>query len=190
MRKRADINGILEAALDVFSRYGFRKATLEEVAELAGMTKSNLYLYFTNKNDLYDKTVFYALGKWQAHVAAAMAGEHDVEARFLTMCRSAIGYLEKDLALRSLLIKDPDIFPLFPEKDPYEQVNRASVAILEQILSEGAAEKKFRPVPINRTAEDLFLIYKMLVIRALTHGGLATETAENTLMLLTKGLFA
>ncbi|MEW5736621.1 MAG: TetR/AcrR family transcriptional regulator [Thermodesulfobacteriota bacterium] len=192
MRKRADVNAILAAALSVFSEFGFGKTTLSDVAGKAGMTQSNLYLYFTNKSDLYNKTAIYALSKWQAHVAAAMEGEKEVRTRFLVMCKSAVGYLEKDAELRNLLIKDPDIFPLFPENDPYEAVNHASVAMLENILAQGIAEKKFRPVPVKRTAEDLFLIYKMLVIRAYLHaeGGLSAETAENTLNLLANGLFA
>jgi TetR/AcrR family transcriptional regulator len=40
---------ILEAALDVFSQHGFRGATLDQIAEGAGLSKPNLLYYFPSK---------------------------------------------------------------------------------------------------------------------------------------------
>jgi TetR/AcrR family transcriptional regulator len=37
---------ILDAALDVFSAHGFRGATIDRIAEAAGMSKPNLLYYF------------------------------------------------------------------------------------------------------------------------------------------------
>ncbi len=37
---------ILEAALDVFSARGFRGSTIDQIAEVAGMSKPNLLYYF------------------------------------------------------------------------------------------------------------------------------------------------
>ncbi len=44
---------ILDAALRVFCRSGFHKASLEEVAAEAGISKGTIYLYFKNKEDLF-----------------------------------------------------------------------------------------------------------------------------------------
>jgi TetR/AcrR family transcriptional regulator len=37
---------ILDAALEVFSAYGFRGATIDQIADKAGMSKPNLHYYF------------------------------------------------------------------------------------------------------------------------------------------------
>ncbi|MBN9021348.1 MAG: TetR family transcriptional regulator, partial [Rhizobiales bacterium] len=37
---------ILDAALEVFSTWGYRGATVDQIAALAGMTKPNLLYYF------------------------------------------------------------------------------------------------------------------------------------------------
>jgi len=58
---------IYEAALAVFARYGYKRARMEDVAHALDMTKGNLYLYVSNKRDLYEKAVAYALLKWQDH---------------------------------------------------------------------------------------------------------------------------
>jgi TetR/AcrR family transcriptional regulator len=57
-RKRTRIQAenevrILDAALEVFSTYGFRGATVDQIATLARMTKPNLLYYFRRKQDIY-----------------------------------------------------------------------------------------------------------------------------------------
>lgn len=44
---------ILEAALEVFSNHGFRGATLDQIAEAAGMSKPNILYYFSGKEDIH-----------------------------------------------------------------------------------------------------------------------------------------
>jgi TetR/AcrR family transcriptional regulator len=44
---------ILEAGLDVFSQHGFRGATLDQIAEVAGLSKPNLLYYFPSKDVVY-----------------------------------------------------------------------------------------------------------------------------------------
>ena len=45
---------ILEAALDVFSEHGFAAARLDDVASRAGIAKGTLYLYFPDKETLFE----------------------------------------------------------------------------------------------------------------------------------------
>ena len=45
---------ILAAALDVFSKSGFAAARLEDVAQKAGVAKGTLYLYFPDKEALFE----------------------------------------------------------------------------------------------------------------------------------------
>jgi len=44
---------ILESARKFFFRYGFKKTSLDEVAEDAGIAKGTIYNYFKNKEDLF-----------------------------------------------------------------------------------------------------------------------------------------
>ena len=55
---------ILNAALEVFSTYGFRGATVDQIATLAGMTKPNLLYYFRRKQDIYRAVLRRTLEMW------------------------------------------------------------------------------------------------------------------------------
>lgn len=63
-REKQDV--ILEAALDVFSREGFRGATIDQIAEAAGMSKPNLLYYFPRKEEIYRRLMTGMLDIWLA----------------------------------------------------------------------------------------------------------------------------
>jgi TetR/AcrR family transcriptional regulator len=44
---------ILDAALEVFSRHGYRGATLDQIAQEAGLSKPNILYYFDGKEDIH-----------------------------------------------------------------------------------------------------------------------------------------
>jgi TetR/AcrR family transcriptional regulator len=55
---------ILEAALDVFSTHGFRGATIDQIAEAAGMSKPNLLYYFKGKEAIHETLIHRLLDTW------------------------------------------------------------------------------------------------------------------------------
>ena len=61
---------ILPAAFAVFLQYGFRRASMQDIAEEAGMSRAALYLHFRNKDD-----IFRALLEHYFRAAADMVGE-------------------------------------------------------------------------------------------------------------------
>lgn len=63
-REKQDI--ILEAALDVFSLHGFRGATIDQIAEVAGMSKPNLLYYFPRKEEIHRRLMGELLVTWLA----------------------------------------------------------------------------------------------------------------------------
>ena len=76
---------ILQAALDVFSTHGFRGATIDQIAEAAGMSKPNLLYYFRGKEDIHETLIVRLLDTWLAPLR-----EMDAEGDPMTEIRSYI----------------------------------------------------------------------------------------------------
>lgn len=55
---------ILDGALTVFASSGFRGATVDQLAEAAGMTKPNLLYYYRSKRELYVAVLELVLARW------------------------------------------------------------------------------------------------------------------------------
>ena len=55
---------ILDAGLDVFSTLGFRGATLDQIADVAGLSKPNLLYYFASKEAIHVEVLSQLLDTW------------------------------------------------------------------------------------------------------------------------------
>ncbi len=53
----ANRSAILDAARDLFARYGFKKTTMEDIAMALRKGKSSLYYYFKNKEDIFQAVI-------------------------------------------------------------------------------------------------------------------------------------
>jgi TetR/AcrR family transcriptional regulator len=79
-REKQDI--ILEAALEVFSAHGFRGSTIDQIAEVAGMSKPNLLYYFPKKEEIHRRLMSELLVTWLAPLEEMRAdGDPFVEIR-------------------------------------------------------------------------------------------------------------
>ncbi|HBD90150.1 MAG: TetR family transcriptional regulator [Rhodobacteraceae bacterium GWE1_64_9] len=70
---------ILEAALEVFSQSGFRGATLDQIAEKAGLSKPNLLYYFPSKEAIHAALIAGLLKVWLDPLRELDAGGEPVE---------------------------------------------------------------------------------------------------------------
>ncbi|TPW31272.1 TetR family transcriptional regulator C-terminal domain-containing protein [Pararhizobium mangrovi] len=62
--QRANRERILDAGLEIFSRYGFKGSTIDQIAAKAGMSKPNLLYYFRRKGEVYDAVLGDLLSLW------------------------------------------------------------------------------------------------------------------------------
>lgn len=82
---------ILEAALDVFSAQGFRGATLDQIADAAGLSKPNLLYYFPSKEAIHRSLLTGLLDTWLDPLRAMDPGGDPVE--------EVLGYVRRKLDL-------------------------------------------------------------------------------------------
>jgi AcrR family transcriptional regulator len=66
---------ILESAFKVFLAYGFRRTTMADIADAAGISRPALYLEFKNKADIYRAGFLAMLDRTFRSVDAALEGD-------------------------------------------------------------------------------------------------------------------
>jgi AcrR family transcriptional regulator len=74
---------LLDAALTVFLRFGFRKTSMDEVARAAGVSRQGLYLHFSTKEELFRAAVEHLYGGALAEVTSALAADAPLEKRLV-----------------------------------------------------------------------------------------------------------
>jgi len=55
---------IMDAGLKIFSQFGFRGSTLDQIATESGLSKPNILYYFTSKEAIYEALLTQLLAHW------------------------------------------------------------------------------------------------------------------------------
>jgi AcrR family transcriptional regulator len=109
---------ILSAALDVFSEHGFAAARLDDVAKKAGVAKGTLYLYFPDKEALFEELLLSfaqpVLQRIQALSAHSSQSTPVVLERILQLFQEEIIGSGRERLLR-LIITEAPRFPRIAE---------------------------------------------------------------------------
>jgi TetR/AcrR family transcriptional regulator len=70
---------ILDAALEVFSAFGYRGSTVDQIAVRSGLSKPNLLYYFRSKDEIYKAVLERTLALWLMPLQALDPSKDPVE---------------------------------------------------------------------------------------------------------------
>ncbi len=85
---------IVEAAREVFAKYGYRKATIEDISSAVYKAKSSVYHYFKGKDDIFKAVV----EKEASHLLHAMRDAVDREQDPVTKFRTLFKFMIMEMA--------------------------------------------------------------------------------------------
>ena len=86
-RSEPKLSALLDAAVGVFARFGFRKTSMDDVARAAGVSRQGLYLSFANKEELFRRALDHSLRSQLAAASAALSRvEDNLESRLIAAC--------------------------------------------------------------------------------------------------------
>jgi len=136
---------LLDVALDVFVEQGYHAASMDEIAERAGVSKPVLYQHFPGKLDLYTALVSSAVDTVIEGVREALASTQDNRERVQASMRlwyDSVADREKAfrLVFESDLTSDPEVRELVDRVTSESAAAIAEVIVEDTGLSQGAAE--------------------------------------------------
>lgn len=99
---------IVKAAGREFAEVGFRRASMDRIARLSGVSRSTLYRRFSSKDELLSAVGAQQREQWMAHLVASTAGLNAQDAFVAAFCE-AFRQLREVPLLRRLLDIEPDV---------------------------------------------------------------------------------
>ena len=149
---------ILSVANKLFSRFGFHKTSMDEIARIARKAKGSLYYHFASKEDLFKEVVSKEITNLKVQLSV-IVNNSDL---------SASGKMKAYLIKRMEILNDAanyhetikaDFFEHFDfiddlrnELDEWEKAN------LKKIISEGAAKGEFAIIGDLEVLLDVFIM--------------------------------
>jgi AcrR family transcriptional regulator len=172
-RKEARPPEIVRAALEEFAEKGFAAAKLDDVARRARISKGTIYLYFADKEALFDAVVRETLSPILDRVAEL--GQNP-PGRMEDLLRHLIATLYREVVATErrqiirMLVAESGRFPHLAEFYHREMVSRGKT-LLRAVVARGIATGEFRDGPVARHPEVLLgpaimaALWKMLFDR-------------------------
>jgi AcrR family transcriptional regulator len=101
---------ILSAALEVFSLKGFHGATVDEIAERAGLGKGTVYRHFQSKQGLFSELIRSKVAELEQEVSGAIDQQADVLEVIETYLRVYFAFFDRNRNLYKVLIQEQSDF--------------------------------------------------------------------------------
>lgn len=150
-RKDARPDEILEAARQEFTLNGFAATRLDDIARRARISKGTIYLYFANKEQLFNALLRQSLTPQIEHIAGlvetypgsmeAFLGDH-----FKVFQRAIFDSDARHLV--RLLIAEASAFPELTAFY-FDEVVQPGLDVLRRIVARGVATGEFRPTALE-----------------------------------------
>lgn len=172
-RKDARPQELLAAAIDLFVEHGFAATRLEDVARRAGVSKGTLYLYYTNKEELFKavvrESILPFLGQAELSVAEFDGHSADLLRSVVKNWSSQIGQ-SKASGLGKLMLAEAVNFPELA-KFYRDEVMSRTTRMISSILERGISRGDFRSVDIAQMTR--VLIAPMIMLNVWKHSAVA-----------------
>lgn len=165
-RKDARPQELLAAALDLFVERGYAATRLDDVAARAGVSKGTLYLYFTNKEELFKavvrESVLPVLGEAEGILEAYEGPTADL---FRDL---ALGWWErigktKISGITKLMMAESSNFPEVAQFY-HDEVIRRGDAMIARMLERGIARGEFRRINVKEATRVISAPMIMLML--------------------------
>ncbi|MEC5215748.1 AcrR family transcriptional regulator [Actimicrobium sp. GrIS 1.19] len=172
-RKEARPQELLAAALDLFVERGFAATRLDDVAKQAGVSKGTLYLYFTNKEDLFKAVVrenmVPVLGEAENIVDVHSGSSAELLREIILGWWERIGETKLS-GITKLIIAEAGNFPEVAEFYHAEVIVRGN-AMITRVLERGIASGEFRAIDPQQATSVIAAPVMMLMMWKHSFGG-------------------
>lgn len=181
---------IIHEAAGEFARLGFDQANINTIAELAGIGKGTIYLYFENKRELFLAMLRFIAQTQMASIRTALAHEGTLQQRLERLFRAFVDLAEQE----------SDTFNVYMSalygvnrafQDEATKLLREYVAIIALLLEESQARGEVSISNIEATALMVLSLTESYVLsaRVLGRSGQAiTLEASNVAHLILQGI--
>jgi AcrR family transcriptional regulator len=151
-------SGILEAARKVFAEKGFHEATVDDIAEAAGVAKGTVYLYYESKRDVYFAALKFGIAEMYSSLLQEVQKQSTPEEKLRALIAAKLAYFDENRDFFKIYYSElgniPSAHPSGIDSE-FKSLYQEQARLVETILREGARKKAVRTL---RTEQAAFAI--------------------------------
>jgi len=177
-RSKADViteyrrDALLEAAVRVFGEHGFDCATMEQIAQIAGVAKGTTYLYYPSKQSIYDAALSHGLAELDERTRDAIdraPNLHEAIPAFVT-ARAQYFFEHRDFFRMYVAAISRQITSVKPRRSEFQATIDRQTRRLEHAIARAVRRQEIPRVDASSAALAIFDLTRGLCARAIVAG--------------------
>ena len=172
---------ILEAARQVFARHGYPAATVDEIADTAGVAKGTVYLYFPSKRDLFLATLREGVEELHSDVKRRIDQAETAAAKIRAFVEVRLAYCDRNRDFFRIYYTEIASLPVRSsgERPEFQDLYDEQARLLENILELGILLGEIRPCKVRTTARLIYDLTRSAIAQHVLEGD-RNQVAEST----------
>ncbi len=154
---------ILKVSMDLFSRFGLVKTTVDEIARLARIGKGTIYHYFKSKEDIFAEVIQKESNALQDKIQQALKAEQTPQGKLGAFVKTRFRHLKELTNYYSALTDDYLQHYGFIEEARREHLEK-EIRTVKDLLDEGVEKGVFEIKDTKLVAESIIFLLKGLEI--------------------------
>jgi AcrR family transcriptional regulator len=186
-KRRARRERILDSAQLLFNRFGYRKTSLTDIANEAGVGKATLYHYVKGKEDIFHGLFQREFEAYRQELLQLLREISSPQEKLRAFAETTVNH-HRNLAAQSPLSLE-ERMEQFP--NPHVAIFRirsVEIETLSEVLEEGMESGVFRKMEVSTVAALLFGAFKGLLAELNQNPQSGNTLADQFLDVLFKGL--
>lgn len=145
---------ILAAARQLFGHYGYRRTSIDDIAQEARVAKGTVYLYFKSKEEIFRALCQQLLDTVLTATEEAVHTPVPIEQQLRRVVAAKFDYLF-ELVHRSVHARELIDAKNQLSSDIFSQADRRYVRLLSTVITEADARGEVRLTPLGLTADNV-----------------------------------
>jgi AcrR family transcriptional regulator len=150
---------LLEAAKQLFSRFGYKKTTVDEIAEASGVSKRTVYELFDSKEKILAELVMREALSFRKYLTGEIKLLGDPVAKFRLFCEMSTHYFDQNPFLGQVLFDEAELYQPFLG-DEIHIVEEGMRDIVAGLLREGIRKGIYREMSVPAMTECIFVLFR------------------------------
>lgn len=152
---------IMDVARELFSRFGFKKTTVDDIASKARVAKGTIYNYFQSKEEIFHSVVRREGATLISRMKIAVLSQKTPQIKLRGMIITKINYYKELSLLYEINRQRAEELLPFVEAER-DEIARREMEIIKGILEEGVQSSVLEVINVPATAKAIVVAIKGL----------------------------
>jgi AcrR family transcriptional regulator len=158
---------IQKAAREVFAKRGFADASMEEIAQVAGLAKGTLYLYYDSKRELYTAALRAGLLELCEALEHAIAAAPTLSGRLEAYVSTKIAHFDEHRDFFRIYLAEFGKAACGATDPDFQDLSLRQSRLLERAIREGVKSGEARGVAPEAAAHAIADLTRGVILRRL-----------------------